>query len=75
MVIVNLGGKKKPHTQGKKKSLDASTKMHSPFPMGLSASWYGADTALLQRQERGPMGGLEEEAEMGMLEYGVRVGR
>lgn len=43
MVIVNLGGKKKPPTQGI--TTDASTKMHSPFRTSLSASWYGADTA------------------------------
>lgn len=37
--------------------------------MGLSASWYRADTALFKQQERGQMGGVREGAEIGMSEY------
>lgn len=73
ILIVNLRREKKPHTQGKR-SPDASTKMHSPFPTGLSASWYRADTAFLKSQHRiageAPMGALGKGAEMGILEVG-----
>lgn len=68
IVIVNLRRKKKPHTQGKK-SPDASAKMPSPFPTGLSASWYRADTPFLKCRRRtageGPDGSTGERGRNG----------